>query len=293
MKLMSSLLFLCLSFSVSAVEVDFSEVTSPRKELEADKLRYKVEIQADVLVFNKTGTRLLFKSDEERKLRFGNDKPITSYWNVIHKGLPTTAFFHEWQFNPQGELQLKFKQFESMSKDKDGGVKTGKLLQEKDFTIENMSPPSIVLFQDDNRRIVVQFRLQIWNDESAEDIGKLSINSTRMTIFDNKGNLWASRLDNSSGKNVYYGVKTHMGSLYISYVPFEGAKKIGMAEKNRIRIEQDNLKIFIESADSLLPRGVQANVYGYIDTNKRSERFNQVISNGSDREANFLESIKR
>lgn len=293
MKIILSLISLCLAFSVHADDVSFSDVTSPRKEIEVDNLRYKLEIQGDLLVFNKSGTRLLFKVDEERRWRFGNEKPITAYWNVTHKGLPTSSLYHEWQFTPQGELQLKVKQFDSLSRDRNGEVKTGKTLQEKDFVIENMTAPSIVLHQDDKRRIVAQFKIQIWPDDAAEDIGKLAINSSRLTIFDTKGNVWASRLDNSTGNNIYFGVTTHQGSVYMSYVPFEGAKKIGVAEKNRIRIDQGNMKIHIESADMLLPRGIQANVYGFIDLNKRSERLNQVRSHGSDKEANFLENIKR
>lgn len=292
MKIIISFLLL-ITILAKAEDINFSEFDSPRKEVPADKLRYKMEIQGDILVFNKTGTRLLFKSDEERKWRFGNDKAITSYWSVVNKGLPSTAIYHEWQVSPEGNLQFKFKQYESMTRAKDGSLKTGKVIQEKDITIENMMAPSLVLYQDDTKRIVVQFKIQIWSDDAAEDIGKLGINSNRMTIYDSKGNLWASRLDNSTGNNIYFGVTTHLGSLYVSYLPFPGAKKIGIAEKNRIRIEQENLKLFIESADMLLPRGVQANVYGYIDMNKRSERFSQVHSNGSDKEANFLESIKR
>lgn len=292
MKYIVSALLL-FNLCAQAEDISFSEIDTPRKEIDADKLKWKLEIQGDILVFNKNGTRLLFKSDEERKWRFGNDKPITSFWNVAHKGLPTTAVYHEWQMSPEGELKLKVEQFDSMSRKSDGGVKTGKLLQEKSFTIENMNGPSIVLYQDNTKRIVLQFKIQVWSDDSAEDIGKLAINSNRMTIFDMKGNVWASRLDNSTGNNVYYGVKTHMGSVYLSYLPFAGAKKIGIAEKNRIRLEQDNIKVHIESADMLLPRGVQANVYGYFDLNKRSERLNQVQSYGSDKEANFLENISR
>jgi len=293
MKLILSLLTLVFALGAVAEDITFSDFDTPRKELDADKLRWKVEIQGDLLVFNKTGTRLLFKSDEERKWRFGNEKPITSYWNVASKGLPTTALYHEWQFSPQGELQVKFRQYDSMSMNRDGSIKTGKLLQEKDLTIENMAGPSIVLFQDDTRRIVAQFRIQIWSEENAIDIGKLGINSNRMTVYDNKGNVWASRLDNSTGNNIYYGLTTHMGTVYISYLPFEGAKKIGIAEKNRIRIEHGPLRIAIESNEAFLPRGVQANIYGIIDLNKRTERLNQVRSNGSDKESNFLEAIKK
>ena len=302
MKLKSILstliLFLAASASandrdVAATDISFSESDSPRKDIDTDKLRWKMEIQGDILVFNKTGTHLLYKADEERKWRFGNEKPITSYWNVAQKGLPTVALYHEWQVTSDGELKLKYEQFDSLTKNKDGSVKTGKSLQTKELTIENMSGPEVVLFQDDSKRIVAQFKIQIWPEDKGEDIGKLAINSQRMTIYDSKGNIWATRLDNSSGNNVYFGVTTHMGSVYMSYLPFPGSKKIGIAEKNRIRLEQENIKITIESMDALLPRGIQANVYGFIDSNKRTERLNQVQSNGSDKEANFLSSIKR
>lgn len=281
----------CLSFA--DVDVSTSESNTAKKNIELSQLRYKFEVQGHVLVFDSKGQRLLYSIDEERKWRFGNDKPITSYWQLNQKGLPALHFYHEWQLSEAGVLSVKFKQYESMKRIEEDQFTFGKLLQEKEQVIENMQAPIFVLSQDKEKRVVVQFRLQIWSDEDAKDIGKLAINSTRMTIFDNKGNLWASRVDNSTGDNVYYGITTHLGSLYISYLPFKGASKIGTAEKNRIRIEQGKTKLSIESADALLPRGVKANVYGFIDLNNRTEGVNRTSSHGSDKEENFVKGIKR
>ncbi len=290
-KYLVSLMSLFLIAPALAEDFDFSNSDSVKKEVSIEKLKYSIEIQGNLLVFNKTGTRLLYTVEEDRRWKFGGNKPIVSYWNVTQKGLPASALQHEWQLTPQGELQLKIKQFESMKREKNGEIKTGKLMQEKDIPIENMTVPSIVLHQDDNRRVVAQFKIQIWpTDDNAEDIGRLGINSGRMTIFDTKGNLWASRIDNSTGNNVYFAARTHMGTVYLSYVPFKGARKIGIAEKNRIRVEDNGVKLHVESSDFLLPRGIQANVYGYINVNVRTDRVNSIRSCGSDKESAFLEN---
>jgi hypothetical protein len=97
----------------------------------------------------------------------------------------------------------------------------------------------------------------------------------------------------STGDNVYYGISTHLGSLYISYLPFKGASKIGIAERNRIKIEHGKTKLSIESADAFLPRGVKANIYGFIDLNNRTDGVNRTSSQGSDKEENFLKAVKR
>ncbi|MCK6598582.1 MAG: hypothetical protein L6Q37_09485 [Bdellovibrionaceae bacterium] len=281
----------CLSFADP--DVTTTESNTEKKNIESSKLRYKIEVQGQVLVFDSKGKKLLFSVDEERKWRFGNEKPISSYWQLNQKGLPDLHFNHEWQLSESGILSVKFKQYDSMKRISEDKFIFGKTLQEKELEIENFQAPVFVLSQEPDRRIVVQFRVQVWSDDDAKDIGKLAINSTRMTIFDSKGNLWASRIDNSSGDNVYYGITTYLGSLYISYLPFKGASKIGIAEKNRIRIEHGKTKLSIESSDAFLPRGVVANVYGFIDLNHRTEGLNRTRSNGSDKEENFLKSIKR
>jgi hypothetical protein len=84
-----------------------------------------------------------------------------------------------------------------------------------------------------------------------------------------------------------------MGSFYISYLPFKGAKEIGYAEKGRIRLESNNTKLTIESNEPFLPRGTAAKVYGVLDLNKKSEKVSSVRSYGSDTEEGFLRHIEK
>lgn len=179
-----------------------------------------------------------------------------------------------------------------MERDRNGEPTFGKLQKEQEFVLENFDSISWIVSEDDSKRVVAKFEPTLWTNEEPSEVGKLPINSNRMTIYDNKGNLWASRLDNSEGKNVYFGVVTHMGSFYISYVPFKGAKEIGHAEKGRIRLESGNTKVNIESSDPFLPRGIAAKVYGYFDLNRKSEKVSSVQSYGSDSEEGFLKHIK-
>lgn len=147
--------------------------------------------------------------------------------------------------------------------------------------------------QSEQRRVLVKFSPNPWNELSTEDIGPIAINSRDMMIFDTKGNVWAPRLDNADGTNTYFGVTTHRGSVFLSYVPFPGAKKFGTAEKNRIKIDDGKNKLTIQSNEFFLPQGVSGNVYGWIDLSKRTDSLYSVRAYGSDKESSFLRHIKQ
>lgn len=284
------ILFLLVSQAAIANERDFG--TSEGQIIPLEKLKYQMEVQADVLVFDKNTSRLLFKGSEERKWQFGNEGPIEKTWAFGRTGLPSFILKHSWKFDNQGKLIAKIQQFEASDSPSPDDLKIGKLFKEKEYSLDNLESINWVIGEKDTKRLVVRFQVEVWSTNDAVDIGKLAINSSRMTIYDGRGQLWASRVKNEDGNNVYVGLQTHRGSFFISYVPFKGAKKIGYAEKNRIRLEDGNQKVHIESAEPFLPRGVTANVYGLIDVNKRTESYSSIRSMTSDREESFLKRIQ-
>lgn len=275
-----------------AASNDFSKVSESKKTIPVEKLLYQLEIQGEVLVFDKNGHRLLYKLEENRNWRFGDNAPIVGNWSVKSKGLPEIAIRHEWVLSPEGKLTAQIKQYDSMERGKEDQVSFGKLIKESNITIENFATVIWPVLQTDEIRVVAKFEVIAWADKESQNIGKLPLNSNRITIYDNKGNLWASRIDNSDGNNIYFGAVTHMGSLFISYQPFSGAKEIGFADRGRIRIEDNGVRLWLESAEPFIPRGIVAKVYGKIDLNRRTERVNAVKTFGSDDEKNFINRIK-
>lgn len=271
---------------------DFGSSDGVKSPIPINKMRYQLEIKGEILVFDSTGKRLLYKGDEGRSWWFGDEKPIISNWSYRQQGLKPVALRHEWVLSPEGHLTATVKQYDSMERGSGDEPQLGKLLKEQVIQVENFQSISWVVDQDDKKRVVAKLEPVLWADAEPSDVGKLPINSGRMTIHDSRGNLWASRLDNADGTNIYYGVLTHMGALFISYVPFKGAKEIGTAKKNTIKIEDKGLKVFIESADPFLPRGVSAKVYGFVDLNRRTESVYKVRSFGSDDADKFLKRIK-
>jgi hypothetical protein len=286
------LLTILISQFAFAAHNDFSDSDTQFKPISVGNLRYKIGITGQILVFAKDTGRILFKANEKRKWSFGDENPIEANWGYRSNNLPTVALKHEWQVSPEGVLTGKIKQFESIERGEDGEIKTGKLIKEKDYKVENLDSISFVISEDDSKRVVAHFDFELWNDdEAAVDIGRLGINSPRMTVFDGTGDTWASRLDNSDGNNVYFGMITHKGSVFMSYVPFKGAKKIGVAERGRIRLYDGKLKLYIESSERLLPVGVSANVYGFFDLTRKTEKYNSVRSYGTTSEESFLKRI--
>lgn len=119
----------------------------------------------------------------------------------------------------------------------------------------------------------------------------MPIAGTGVSISDNQGYLWAEGLE-INGK--YTGVKSHRGTLAISYVPFEGAKEIGFAEGNKITLNMDKkFQISLKASTSFLPAGVTAKVYAVYLPEKKSKGFNSVHSFDSNKEDRFLTSLKK
>lgn len=283
------LILVFASSTLFAQSRDFGTSDTTGQVIPRDKLRYQFEIRGRILVFDSTGTKLQFLGNEERVWRFSNDKPINSVWSFKQKGLPDVALEHEWQVSPEGVLQTKIKQYDSVEYVKDAHVKFGKLLKEKSIDVENFGSVSWIVSQSDKQRVVAQFDLNLWkNKGDGMDLGAIPISSSRLTIFDNKGNVWATGLDNASENNIYYSVSTHQGTVYMSYKPFKGGKLMGNVEKSRIKIEDGKLKLTIESANPLVPHGVVGKVYAAIDLNDKTESLYQVRSNSSSDEHHFM-----
>ncbi|MGE3975451.1 MAG: hypothetical protein AB7F59_13080 [Bdellovibrionales bacterium] len=292
MKTLFAILFL-LNTQAHSASNDFGASDTARPNINLEKMRWSLEIQGEILVFDKTGQKLKYKTHEGRSWNFGDYKPIVANWSYKQKGLADVALTHEWDLSKDGVLTAKIKQYSSMSRVGSEEPTFGKLLKEKEFVIENFDDISWVVEQTDSRRVVAKFHVMMWSSPDPSDVGRLPINSGRMTIYDNRGNLWASRINNSEGENVFYGVTTHQGSVYISYVPFKGAKEIGTAEKGRIKLDDGITKLTIESDQPFLPKGTLAKVYGFFNLNKRTEKIGSVHSNGGDKEENFLKHINR
>ena len=287
------LMALLATQSAYAGSNDFSDSDGGKKPIAVEKMRYQLEIKGEILVLDKTGRRILYKGDEGRSWKFGDDKPLVSNWSYKQKGFAPVALRHEWDLGADGVMTVKIKQYESMERGQGEEPTFGKLLKEKEFKLENFESIRWVLSQDDSKRVVAKLEPILWTSPEPSEVGRLPLNSGRMTIYDSKGNLWASRLDNSDGRNVYFGVTTSQGSVFLSYLPFKGAKEIGLAEKSRIKVEDNGIKLVIESVEPFLPKGISAKVYGMFDLNKRTDRVNSVRSFGSDTEDGFLKHIQR
>lgn len=293
--ILSSILLalLCASFNASAKDEanDFSDSDSKLETLSAEKLRYTFEIVGEILAFDGSGKRLLYQVPEKRTWNFRTDQPMGSNWSFKHSDLPEIALHHVWDVNKSGQLVATIAQYDHISRGKNGEVKYGKLLSEKSFVVENFDAIDWVVENTKDRRVLVKFSPRLWTAEKSENIGAVGLNGKDITIYDNNGDLWASDIDNTEGNNVYFGITTHKGSVYLSYLPFKGAKEIGVANAKGIKIQDGQTKLKIKNRDPFLPTGITAKVYGYIDLNRRTDRPFSIRSYGSDKEANFVKNI--
>lgn len=89
---------------------------------------------------------------------------------------------------------------------------------------------------------------------------------------------------------IYTGFVTHRGRILLSYQNFPGAKALGVADGNKIKIELDKKRnIYLQSSTAFLPHHLKAKVYVLIDETKKSKGPQSVRSFDS----NKIESIQR
>lgn len=262
-------------------------------ELSVEDLRYRVQISGQIFVTDSTGKRILYQSPETREWGFGGSKePLVSNWGHRDSDWDQQlAIRHEWTLQNDGTLKVKIEQFDKME-NKSGQVTTGKLLKTIEKEIIGFEPITFQFAEFKGKKAWVRLTPFMWDDIQPIDLQNMPLIGRNLMVYDVKGNIWARRVNPGENASTYFGISTHRGSLFLSYKPFPGAQKIGVAEKNLIKISGDNFRVEIASSEPFLPRGVKANVYGLADLSKKTEKLQSVRTMTTDRESQFIKYTK-
>ncbi|MEK7356170.1 MAG: hypothetical protein AAB250_06950 [Bdellovibrionota bacterium] len=289
---MMSLLVLVgtIAHAANSPSNDFSRSTNEMKQLSVEDLSYRLHVTGEIFLVSNDGEKLVNIANETREWEFSGDESLISNWVYQAKGQPLVAIAHEWKIQTDGRVTLKIKHYDSIERGKENDVQYGKLLKEEDFTIKNFAPVETVIASGTNK-LVVRLTPGVWNQEAAIDVGTLPISGRNMVIYDSRGNVWAEGVEGDS-PGTFFGAVTHQGALFISFVPFKGAKVIGNAKGGRIKVRGgDRGDIFILSETPFVPRGAKVNVYGLVRSGTRTERMKSVRTYTSNKEDAFLERI--
>lgn len=294
MKKLMAVLVLCSSvaWAQNQPSNDFANADSKIKALTVEDMLWRFHLTGEIFVLNKEGDKLINLANEQREWELnGTDKTLESNWRFQQKGLPLIALKQKWSLDNDGKFQVELSQYEDIERTKENEVKYGKLLKEDKFTLKNFAPIDWTINSGD-QKVIVRLTPGMWLNQEAVDVESFPISVKNVVIYDRKGHLWADQvsLDNAA---TYFGVKTHQGSLFISFKPFKGAELLGEAKGSRIKVKGPRGNVFLQGEGAFVPRDVKVKVYGIVRPEIQSPRFGSVQTYSSSREEEFLKALDR
>jgi hypothetical protein len=269
------LLTLTLSFSCTAFA-----------DLSDQGVRERLQINADIYIVDSSGKKIISGPERTNYWRLSLDKgTLKGGWSSrFSAGL--IAFEQSWEVDNNGSIKVSIGEY---AQEENG--KMTKLLEKKEFIIENFEPITWKVKNIKSQNFIVRFIPTLREISSPISVDNLPIAGTQISISDNNGYLWADDVQ-LNGK--YSGFTSHRGSLALSYVPFKGAREMGIAEGNHITLNVDKkFQINLKAATSFLPAGVVARVYAIYKPDVKSKGFNSLHSFDTNKEDKIQEIFKK
>ncbi|MGZ3796815.1 MAG: hypothetical protein ACXVB1_10635, partial [Pseudobdellovibrionaceae bacterium] len=200
------------------------------------------------------------------------------------------AFRQNWEITSEGTIKVTIEEFGKISDDR-SNPELSNLLERKVFTVERFEPVVWQVKNEKSPHLIVRFIPSLKEMSEPIALNSLPVAGTGITVSDNAGYLWAEGVE-FNGR--YAGLISHRGTLAMSYVPFAGAKEMGVAEGNQITLKVDKkFQINLKGTSSFLPAGVTAKVYAVYIPEKKSKGFNSLHTFDTNKEDRVKEVLKK
>ena len=288
-----TVVLLAIGFHANAENTykSFNISDTKRLALTVEDLRSRFELTTQIVVSNGEG-RILHLGRESRFSGFDDKGKLSVYEMWRQPEVPDLALKMLWKLADDGQISVHIQQFESMSASSDNeNPKIGKLIREQSISVKDFAPIEWLAFSDSQRRVLMRMRPEL-SDKAQEpiDVEAAALSFDNAVVFDSKGNFWARTDGNLEGR--YLALKTHKGQVALSFVPFQGAKEIGVAKGSQVTVNGGpNLKIFLRSSSPVVTGTRPAKVYGIVDLKKTSSRPTSVHAQSGDKEKEFLRDL--
>lgn len=280
-----------LAWSKDEPSNDFSRSSNEIKQVTPDELSWRLHITGEIYVLNAEGDKLVNVANEKRDWRFGGglEKPLESNWLFQQKGLPTVALRQKWYVGKDGRISVEIYQYDNIERGEGAEIKFGKLLKEDKIVLKDFAPINWPIAAG-QQKLVVRLTPGVWQNDDAIDVSSLPVSGKNVVIFDSAGKVWADQVA-ADRPSVFFGVTTHVGSLFLSFSQFKGAKLIGDAKGGRIKIKDGKDSIILQSETPFVPKDIKANVYGIIKPEIQTGRLKSVRTYSSSKEEEFLKAF--
>ena len=258
--------------------------------LDPSTLCERLQIIEEVLVFDKSGTRIIdiYRNDRgPGGSRLGNDKESdVACGRGSSSGFSSSSFnrpiffHHEWSVQKDGTLAVTYEQGSGFS----GHGREAKLENstgQKTLAIKDFQTVSWVSPFHTQQRLVVRLTPTLGENHRIREVGNFPLFLSDTTIFDGSGNLWTANLTASGD---FVGVLTVEGALVLSFQPFEQGTQAGKASGKEIRLSlPDGESVLLRSSEPILPGDLAADIYIMHDPELKAKDFgSQSVSSGSD-----------
>ena len=268
---------------------DITIDNEPAKALTAQQIRERLEVKGEVFVLDSSGKQITQASSRTSTWRFGRkDAPMNINFGSENKVYGRVNLHQVWNVNADGSVHVLIEEYANDESDPKTKAFTGfkDLLKKEEFTLQNFAPIVWKVQNNKEKNVVVRLTPYLQNEVAPRELTDFPISGTNIIIIDNKGYAWT---DQTSFGGKYVSIRTHRGTIAMSYRPFKGGAEIGFAQGRSIvlRLPQD-LKVTLYSETAFLPGNMSAKIYGAYFPERRSSGPGSVTSGDTDKEDRFL-----
>ena len=277
------------------VSNDFGNYESDKKAFSVNDLRKQLEVRGEIFVLDSTGQHLLDGVAEWREWRANNKLgTIESNWSYTSNLNKPVALHHVWKISDDGTIHVTIEQYERIDKDGKGevnyNVKYNHLLKKQEFTVTDFSPIIWQSVVETDKRVIARLVPSLRPPEESRKLGEVPLSGKDSVMRDNLGRVWSDHL-NFTGE--YVGLRTHKGSVFMSFIPFKGSKELGWAKGNDLTLDLgSNLSTTITSTTAFVPADIKAKIYGVYKPDVSTERFSSTNIMTTNLESQFLPQIE-
>jgi hypothetical protein len=249
-----------LATSAESADKKPSEKTETQP-LTAEDIRNRLEVKGEIFVLDQSGKKLIDAPSGYSNWRGNGTAPLESNWGS--RGNYGKIFLHHvWTINPDGTISVLIEEYAREEDDPKTGnfQKFADLLKKSEFTVENFASVTWKIVNIKDKNVVVRLTPNLRVQLKPTDIADLPIAGRDVMITDDKGFLWSQK---SSFNGSYVALKTHRGTIAVSFRPFFGAKEIGEAREKEINIKLPNdISVSMRSETAFLPADMGGKIYG-------------------------------
>ena len=279
---------------------------SEKTEKSSDKapaaidLASRLEIQGSLIVYD-VNQKSLVETDLSSKVWAAKTKKekgkkaasviLDKVWSTGNSTTGKIYVRQIWSELQDGNLGLKLEQYENAEKESSGEAKLTHLLKTDDVVIKDFVSVSIpAVSAKDGMKVLIKLSPGLREKEKTIKPEDFPIILKDAVISEKPDVLWAEDVD-AIGK--YVQIKTHRGTLLLSYNEFKGSQKMGSAMESKMELKGEvPNEVVITSAEALLPKRVKFAVYGmYLPKNKTKSAASFRVEDSNDEEK-FLKKIE-